>query len=60
VLGLAIGGLLFSLLTLLFSGVVPGLNPSTAEKFRSLVKNILQPEIRFLVKRIRLVLTSTI
>jgi cell division protein FtsX len=38
VLGLAIGGLLFSLLTLLFSGVVPRLNPSTSEKFRSLVQ----------------------
>src|SRR3981189_251511 len=38
VLGLAIGGLLFSLLTLLFSGVVPGKNPSPVEKFRELPK----------------------
>src|SRR5258706_14397758 len=38
VLGLAIGGSLFSLLTLLFSGVVPGFNPLTLEKFRRMAK----------------------
>jgi hypothetical protein len=40
-------GYRFSLLTLLFSGVVPGLNPSTAEKFRSPFKNIRQFEMAF-------------
>ncbi|HEY1401424.1 MAG TPA: hypothetical protein VF953_07525, partial [Terriglobales bacterium] len=45
VLGLATGGLLFSLLTLLFSGVVPGMNPFTAGKFRGPAKKCLQLQV---------------
>jgi hypothetical protein len=36
VLGLATGGFLFSLLTLLFSGAIESANPALARKFRGL------------------------